>query len=463
MMADMKQWQKLATYSAALDSKGSLPDRSLRLLSPVFTGASNSPEEPTAPAVDGVSNTVASTAISDAITASPKRASSDKQDMVMGTPWPSAVVTKNDRHVRDDVSPSSVQLSQKQKIATADAVPQQLFSSSQPSLLIAHPLASAIEAGGVDSAHAAAVEVTTPASTSVGAVAAEGRDATSAAAASVIEAAQAPPEAAAAEAAAAEEVIAAGEPLAEAAADGDDALVMNSPVHSLLQLHHSPMSHYMYCGKMHLAPLLKAGDSNIHTAVVIGEDCWRAIQHVQRDSWLKLDWIRYKTGQADETEHPSKNDTFTWGVCAALNYGGQQLNQQQWDLLLQHCEDVTTSNEAHLRKTEFEAGLDVPVLKVESRYRIKKNKCYRVGNSLEACLTSKDESKHAAFRRSCFRVTLLLLLLWHAQGKQLHPALQCVAEQYNLWPVAPPHLPPAEATSTAARRHAVCDAMQRLG
>lgn len=199
---------------------------------------------------------------------------------------------------------------------------------------------------------------------------------------------------------------------------------------------HVPAAYFLHCGTQLVGKLVGTGqDTGINAVVEMGDDCWKALDTMQTDHWLKL-VFREPRG---ETKTRKEKGSRSWEAKLLLNYGGEQLEQQQWDQLATLVECTKRASLAASNPRAFEANCKHPGVEVECKFRMKDGGkgCKSCGDGPRVNLSHGDDEQLRPFRRAVFGLTSVLMLLWHSQHKQKHPALQQIAEQYNLKPEKP--------------------------
>lgn len=204
------------------------------------------------------------------------------------------------------------------------------------------------------------------------------------------------------------------------------------------RLGHTPAADFLHGGTQCVEQLLK--DKGLQAVIDMGLASQEALGSMQSNRWVKFEYKKFIQNQPPATEWTRAGRKGTairkWGAKLLLNYGGHHLEQQQWERMGEHLEDTWPSSEAVSNAVSFEDGFDIPALVVESGFELKSNAtgcvCKSRGDGLRISVDSSSATELATFREAAFWVTVLLLLLWHSQNKQTHPALQQVAMQYNL-------------------------------
>lgn len=193
---------------------------------------------------------------------------------------------------------------------------------------------------------------------------------------------------------------------------------------------------------------------NMPELVAKGEECWAAILDMKHTGCARFDLGRDNPGCKEQKPFKSKNKkmqkTYMWKLSVVLNEGGQELTEQEWEARNQSLDAVMTSHE--VEDETFEAGLAESAVIVKSIYREQNGGCWAyhhkesdaAGATPHAaavtppvtgggpCRGFKDASNLAAFRQAVFRVTIVMILLWHSQGRSVHPSLQKLVDKYKL-------------------------------
>ena len=222
-------------------------------------------------------------------------------------------------------------------------------------------------------------------------------------------------------------------------------------------LDHHPAVDYFHGGRKCVQALLSKVDPEFELLLAMGAACENTINTMIEEQWLRI------SGDPS-VQKDNKKLHHKYSFTVIFNYGGSPMQQQQWDQREEGCPILCPSSKAADAETQpvFEAGLGTPAVLVDCAFRTETNplRVYVRGAGLDVQVdgaAGSTKQHMARVSHALCQVTVVLLLLWHAQDKEQHPELQRVAQLYRLQPVkkveqAQPQPCVAQQTSTAAAK-----------